>query len=233
MNNTSSDKSDLIESFIQKASLKQKVYANTTKVFDDFREVIRNIYEESVDKVSKNPDNILYKFEERGNFEVKLTFGGDILIFLMHTNVFEFPRDHIVMKTSYVKEDIDRSYCGMINIYNFISDSFKYNRINDLGYMIGRVFINKDFHYFIEGKRELGFLYSNFIDKVIDDKSIRQIVESAMMYTIKFDLLTPPFDTVKEVTVLDMQNTLDNMRLKTGKRLGFRFQGDHEERSSE
>jgi len=220
---------DLIQTFIHKASLKQEVYAKTIEVFDDFKEVIRDLYESSKETVEKHPKKLRYEFEEIENFEVKFTFGGDILIFMMHTNVFEFPRDHIVMKTSYVKEDIDRSYCGVINIYNFLADSFRYNRVNDVGYMIGRIFVNKDGHYFIEGKRELGFLYSNFVDKIIDKESIRKIVESAMTYTIKFDLLTPPFDQVKQVSVHDMKNKLDNMKIKTGKRLGFRFQGDHEE----
>jgi hypothetical protein len=31
------------------------------------------------------------------------------------------------------------------------------------------------------------------------------------------------------ITIADIQNTLDNMNITTGKRLGFRFQGDHEE----
>lgn len=232
MTNPSHNK-ELIETFIKKASLKQKVYANTIKVFNDFKDVIREIYESSVETVAKQPDNLLYKYEERGSFGVRFTFGSDILFFVMHTNVFEFPRDHIVMKTSYVKEDNDRSYCGMINIYNFIADSFKYNRINDVGYMIGRVFVNKDFHYFIEGKRELGFIYTNFVDSILNKEAIMKIVESAILYTIKFDLLTPPYDQVKEVTVLEMKSALDNMKLKTGKRLGFRFQGDHEERESQ
>ena len=47
-----------------------------------------------------------------------------------------------------------------------------------------------------------------------------------MLYTINFDLLTPPYDSVKEVSVYEMQTTLDNMKIKTGKRLGFRFQAD-------
>ncbi len=220
---------EIIQKFAQKASLKQDVHANTIKIFDQFKEVIGELYEGSKETIAKHPKKLRYEYEERGNFEVKFTFGGDILIFVMHTNVFEFPRDHIVMKTSYVKEDIDRSYCGVINIYNFLADSFRFNRVNDVGYMIGRIFINKDFHYFIEGKRELGFLYSNFVDKTIDNDAIRTIVESAMLYTIKFDLLTPPFDQVKEVSVQDMKSRLDNMKIKTGKRLGFRFQGDHEE----
>jgi len=219
----------IIQTFIQKASLKQDVYTTTLKTFDQFKEVIRELYEDSKNTVANHPQKLRYEFEERGNYEIKFTFGGDILIFVMHTNVFEFPRDHIVMKTSYVKEDISRSYCGVINIYNFLADSFNFNRINDVGYMIGRIFVNKDSHYFIEGKRELGFLYSNFVDKIIDKASILKIVESAMLYTIKFDLLTPPFDQVKEVSVHDMINRLDNIKIRTGKRLGFRFQGDHEE----
>ena len=219
----------IIQTFIQKASLKQDVYTTTLKTFDQFKEVIRELYEDSKNTVANHPQKLRYEFEERGNYEIKFTFGGDILIFVMHTNVFEFPRDHIVMKTSYVKEDISRSYCGVINIYNFLADSFNFNRINDVGYMIGRIFVNKDSHYFIEGKRELGFLYSIFVDKIIDKASILKIVESAMLYTIKFDLLTPPFDQVKEVSVHDMINRLDNIKIRTGKRLGFRFQGDHEE----
>ena len=65
--------------------------------------------------------------------------------------------------------------------------------------MIGRVFINKDQHYFIEGKRELGFLYNNFEQAVINRESASEIIKSAILYTINFDLLVPPFDEVKIV----------------------------------
>jgi len=34
----------------------------------------------------------------------------------------------------------------MISIYNFLSDSFKFNRVNDIGYLIARVFTNKENH---------------------------------------------------------------------------------------
>ena len=133
------------------------------------------------------------------------------------------------MKTSYIREDAIRSYCGVINIYNFLSDSFKYNRVNDIGYLIGRVFINREKHYFIEGKREIGMLYNNFAQSLINNQSARQILESAIRYTVNFDLLTPPYDAVKEVSVFDMQTTIDNIKLQTGKRLGFKFQADQED----
>jgi hypothetical protein len=133
------------------------------------------------------------------------------------------------MSTSYIREDKNRSYCGIINIYNFLADSFKYNRVNDVGYLIGRIFINKDKSYFIEGKREIGLLYNNFGQEILDEKAARQIVESAVMYTINFDLLTPPYDSLKEISLEEMQSMVDSYKLKTGKRLGFKFQADRAE----
>lgn len=212
-----------------KSMMKQEVYQNTVTVFRMFKSVIHNMVTEYNDKNNGNQKQIPFEFRDRGEFEYELVFGGDILIFMMHTNIFEFSRMHEVMKTTYISEDKDRSYCGVINIYNFLADSFRYNRINDLGYMIGRVFINKDMHYFIEGKREIGMLYNNFATSVMSKEAARQIIESAVLYTTNFDLLTPPYDQVKEVTVSEMQASIENMKLRTGKRLGFRFQADHEE----
>ena len=146
----------------------------------------------------------------------------------MHTNVFEFSRMHEVMKLPYIKEDKERSFSGMINIYNFLTDSFDYNRDYDIGYLIGRVFINKEKHYFIEGKREVGLLYSSFNTSVVDKQSITSIIVSAMEYANNFDLLTPPFDQVKEITVGEIKQKTASKRFITAKRLGFEFQQDKE-----
>ena len=72
----------------------------------------------------------------------------------MHTDVFEFDANHLVWQSPYVQADRDNSYCGLINIYNFLSDSFKFNRNADEGYLIGRIFINRERCYFVEGKRQ-------------------------------------------------------------------------------
>ena len=212
-----------------KSLLKQDVYRKTLSVFRQFKDIILTIAKEYAEFSKLNGNSVSFQLKEKSEFEIELRFGGDILLFMMHTNIFEFSREHEVMKTPYIRENKSRSYCGVINIYNFLADSFKYNRVNDLGYLIGRVFINKELHYFIEGKREIGFLYQNFATSVVDETSIRAIIESSIGYTLNFDLLTPPFDAVKEVTVFDMQTTSDYMKLRTGKRLGFKFQGDHDE----
>lgn len=219
-------KQELFGNIIKKSALKQEVYAKTLTAFS----VIKNISEQMTREYKSWPQSsdpyIPFEFRDKGTFEMELKFGGDILLFMMHTNIFEFPRDHEVMKSNYVNEDKTRSYCGIIHIYNFLADSFKYNRINDLGYLIGRIFINREEHYYLEGKRELGLLYNNFATSLADEKSLTDIVIQAVQYTINFDLLTPPYDNIKEVTVVDMQAAIDNISLKTGKRLGFRFQAD-------
>ncbi|MBW6490886.1 MAG: hypothetical protein K0B15_06780 [Lentimicrobium sp.] len=222
----SNPRSDLFEVLRNKALLKQEVYQKTLTTFRQFKSVIIEMVRDYQERFNGNEQLIPFDFRDRGEFEFELKFGGDVLLFMMHTNIFEFSRTHEVMKTNYIHDDKTRSYCGVINVFNFLADSFKYNRINDIGYMIGRIFVNRDLHYFIEGKRELGMLYNNFSTSLVNRDSVAQIIESAILYTINFDLLTPPYDEVKMVTVSDIQASLDNMTLKTGKRLGFRFQAD-------
>ena len=221
-------KESLKELVFNKSELKQSVYQATKETFGIFRECTREMIELFRQRCREEGKEVAFEFTDRGDFEFEVKFAGDILLFMMHTNVFEFSRDHQVMKTPYVRDDQRRSYCGVIHIYNFLADSFAYQRDNDLGYMIGRVFINFEKHYFIEGKRELGMLYTNFNTSVINNDSVQGIVESAIEYTTNFDLLTPPYDEVKLVSVGEMRTNFDKKSLVTGKRLGFRFQADNE-----
>ena len=209
-----------------KSDLKQQVYASTKEAFEMFRTTTRDLISLFQQATQSEGRDVRFEFTDRGDFEFEVKFAGDILLFVMHTNVFEFPRDHQVMKSPYIRENPGRSYCGVIRIYNFLADSFLYQRDQDLGYMIGRVFVNFEKHYFIEGKRELGMLYNNFNTSLITNESVQSIIESAIEYTTNFDLLTPPYDDVKLVSVGEMRNDMDKKSLVTGKRLGFRFQAD-------
>jgi len=209
--------------------LKLNVAENRNLAFEKLKKIAKKLAVELNDKMKSVNEKITVLYKDRSAFEFELSVADDILIFYMHTNIFEFDKSHALWKSSYLKDDNSRSFCGMINIYNFLSDSFKYNRATDVGYMIGRIFINKESHYFLEGKRQLGFLYNDFVNEVIDEDKLKNIVESAILYCLSFDLLTPPFDNVKEVSVSEMQEVNNNMQIKTGKRLGFRFQADSDQ----
>ena len=45
-------------------------------------------------------------------------------------------------------------------------------------------------------------------------------------FAVDFDLVTPPYNKVSVVSVNEMQTISSNSKLKTGKRLGFKFQAD-------
>jgi hypothetical protein len=221
---------EIFNLLITKGNLKQDIYDLTVAGFAELKKKVE-LFALKFNELhkSKNP-RVNVEITNSTDFEFSVRFASDMLVFMMHTNIFEFPRAHDVFKLPYVKEDHDRSYCGIINIYNFLADSFRYNRINDSGYLIGRIFINKDNHYYIEGKHELGLQFNNFSQNVFDEAVIERVLMASMKYAIEFDLLTPPYDNLKEITVLDIQQLeMQTMTIKTAKRMGFKFQSDREE----
>lgn len=213
----------------EKSSLKQNVYHNNIKVFEQLKDVVKELVHGLKHEAEKIDKRLAIDYKDKGPYEIELRVAGDVLLFHMHTNVFEFDKSHHIWKTAYVREDETRSYCGMIYVYNFLADSFKYNRVSDVGYMIARIFINKEMHYFVEGKRQLGFLYNDFANKEIDTETLKNVVVSTVIYALSFDLFTPPFDEMQEISVSQILEASENMRIKTGKRLGFRFQADNDQ----
>ena len=221
------DYSNICQLLIQKGELKQQIYSSTLESMELFKQCAKEFEDYYEENCAEQHPRVTVDYNGKNLHEFKLRFAGDVLIFLMHTIIFEFPRDHEVMKTPYIREDQTRSYCGVIHIFNFLSDSFRYNRINDSGYMIGRIFINKDKHFYVEGKRELAKVLNNFNNRELDKQSVEEILMSAIQYTINFDLLVPEYSNLVEISVNDILQIEDqNMILKTGKRLGFRFEPD-------
>lgn len=219
----------ILDTLKEKACLKQQVYKKTYAIFQEFKVEANKLIGELGSEMCDVDKDVTFEFIDKSDFEFQIKFGGDVLVFFMHTNVFDFDKSHNIWKSSYVKEDRLRTYCGMINIYNFLADSFKYNRVDDIGYLVARCFINKDEHYFVEGKRQLGFLYNDFINETINTKKIKNIIESSILYSMEFDLLTPKYETMSTVSVQEINEVTSIIKLKTGKRLGFKFQNDSDD----
>lgn len=209
-----------------KSVLKQDVFNNIILNFKILKQVLKEIGDDLSARIESVDERVIVEYKNTGEFEAQLRVAGDVLIFHMHTNVFKFDSQNSLWNTSYFKENGNRGYCGLINIYNFLNDSIKYNRENDSGYMIGRLFVNAENHFMVEGKRQMGFLYNDIINSVIDKDKMKAIIQSAVLYTLDFDLFIPPYDKVKEVSVFEIQQLSDKLKLKTAKRLGFQFTAD-------
>ena len=225
------DKSPLREkilaTIINKSTLKQHIFDNTFATFNELKDVLFEIASELDDDFDGKLDKrVRIEYRDRGKFEAQLQIANDLLIFRMHTDVFEFDSNHIIWQNEYVQAERDNSYCGVIDIYNFLSDSFKVNRNADEGYLIGRIFINREKCFFVEGKRQTLVRPMTFGKEKITREGLIAIMETAINYAINFDLLVPSYEDNKRVTVDQFNSKMDNSKFVTGKRIGYEFNVD-------
>lgn len=207
----------------EKSILKQDVYQLTTETFKELKKALQESIEEIKSKFGNQDPRVEFYYKNKGDLQAEIKVAGDILVFQMHTNVFQFDKTHSLWKSGYFQNNEANSYVGVINIYNFLSDSFKYNREQDLGYLIGRIFINREKHFMVQGKRQLGFLFQDMINSNLDETALKSIIESTILYTLNFDLFIPPYEAIQQLTVDDIQNMNHGISGATGKRLGFQF----------
>lgn len=219
-------KEQIIKTLIEKSQIKQKVYDNTKDAFKELKTILQDIVSDYNADLQGADKRVMLEYRDRGVFEAEIRIAGDLLIFNMHSNIFEFPPDSQIWKTSTAKKDPLNTYAGIINIYNFLADSFKYNRAEDVGYLIGRIFINQNKNYFIEGRKELGFTYPNFDENVITSDALRKIIDGTILYALKFDLLVPPIKSIQIASVQQMKERINKSKIQTGKRVGFNYSKD-------
>lgn len=226
MDNTSL-RERILSTIIEKSTLKQKVFDNTFATFNLLKEVLLEMASEMDDALEGKLDKrVRIEYRDRGKYEAQLQIAGDLLIFRMNTDVYEFESSHVLWQNPYVQAGKANSYCGVISIYNFLSDSFKLNRYDDEGYLTGRLFINRDRMFFVEGKRQKLVRPADFGSAQIDRTALVSILETAIDYAINFDLLVPPYEDCKRVTVDQFNTKMDNSKFVTGKRLGYDFNVD-------
>lgn len=216
----------IVETLTNKSMLKQQIYDNTRAAFNLLKEELKRITNDLNEQLAGEDPRILLRFVDHGEFTAELKVASDLLIFSMHTNIFQFDRDHEIWKTEYIKDDASAGYSGVINLYNFLADSFIYDRDEDLGYLVARIFINKNNHFFVQGKRQSGFNYATLGANVLDRSNMEEIVKASIQYCLDFDLLVPPYEAVKLISVGQIHHNISEAKQKTGKRLGFQFKVD-------
>ena len=208
-----------------KASVKQDVFTHTKDVFCHLKETTKEFVKKLSKKYHKTDPRVCLKVEEINDQEFRLAIGGDILVFHMHTNVFQYPKSHYYWQGSYFKDDPTRSYGGIINIYNFLTDSLKMSRENDLGLLIARIFVNRDNHFSVEGKGKLNSLYLAIQNQLFNKKMQKYLIENLIIFSMEFELYIPEYKQVQTISVKQALDFKNKIQIKTSKRLGFEFSG--------
>jgi hypothetical protein len=230
MNNAlNSQKQQIITLLKEKSVMKQDVFKNTISSFALVKECVREIANDLNNETQAIDKRIIVSSTETNSYATQLRVAGDMLEFFMHTNVFEFEKSHAMFRTGYVKQNEYNSYCGIINVYNFLNDSFKFNRLNDLGYLVCRIFINREMRFFVEAKGPMGIKYSTFSLEPLNKVQLMEIINDLIITAITFDLFTPPIEQVREVSVNEIQEKVSSINLRTGKRLGYGTSASYDE----
>ena len=204
-----------------KSTAKQITYKNLIGSFESLAKESKRVAGELKKKVKPSDQDVTVDFKRINDHEFQMKLAGDLLIFVLHTNIVTFGEDHDVMKDPYIKENEINRYFGQIMIYNFMSDSIKFNRVNDPGYLLARLLINHDGRYIVEGEGKLGLVFSQISPAAITEHDLNILVKLALTLAIENDLMAPPYPQVKFITLY--QKLEKTQELGAGQKIGFRM----------
>jgi hypothetical protein len=204
-----------------KSTGKQIAYKHIVEAFEQLAKESQRVTTELIKKTHVTDDDVTvhFKFINEQEFEIKLA--GDLVIFVLHTNVVTFDENHEVMKDSYIRENPVNRYFGQIMIYNFMADSVKFARVNDPGYLVARLLINHQNRFVVEGQGGLKEMYNKISEKPVTVTDLNTIVQHALMIAIDNDLIAPPFPDVHAITL--HQKIEKTSELGAGQKIGFRM----------
>lgn len=209
-----------------KSSAKQVTYKNLLRAFAILAHESKRIVDELEKQITVRDEDVTVDFIEVNNHEFQVKLAGDLLIFVLHTNIVTFDESHATMQQHYFKENEINRYFGQIMIYNFMSDSIRFNRINDPGYLVARILINHENRFLVEGEGRLGFLFKQISAQPIETAELNQIVQHSLTTAIENDLMAPPFPQVKFITL--HQKLEKTSELGAGQKIGFRMSYEDE-----
>lgn len=204
-----------------KSAAKQITFRKLLGAFETLSKESKRVVSELKKKIKPGDQDVTVDFVKINDHEFQVKLAGDMLIFVLHTNIVTFEETHDVMKDPYIqKQEINR-YFGQIMIYNFMSDSIKFHRINDPGYLLARLLINHDGRYIIEGEGKLGVVFSHISEAEITEHDLNILVKLALTLAIENDLMAPPYPQVKFITLY--QKLEKTQELGAGQKIGFRM----------
>ncbi|GAA4364758.1 hypothetical protein GCM10023185_34530 [Hymenobacter saemangeumensis] len=210
----------IFEGLKQKSTAKQAIFRNTQGAFDCLRLVSQELVLELSRKLTPLDASVIIEYRPVNEMEFHIRFSGDLLVFVMHSNIITFPDDYGPMPTGYVDADFRRRFFGHIMAYNFMADSIKYQRLNDNGYLVGRLLVNIENHYFLEGVQQLELPNNDMSDNVVTEEAMKLFVESAMIAAVNNDLIAQPLTEIQKISV---KQKLENQQVSRTSKVGFSF----------
>lgn len=209
---------DLIET---KSAIKQQTFRALCETFKAMKSEAKAVVEKINAEIKSKDRDISIKVINVSDHEFHIKMAGDLLVFLMHTNIVTLDHNHGFNKSDYVQQSPMRKYLGQVNVYNFMADSITYNRLNDPGYLVARLSMNFEKHFLVEGEKQLSFMFDNVSDKPISKTDLSIIIQLVLSQAIDSDLVTRPFPEIRAITL--NEKILKTQAMGGGYKIGFQL----------
>ncbi|SMD41772.1 hypothetical protein SAMN00777080_0303 [Aquiflexum balticum DSM 16537] len=187
--------SNIVSKLQTTSKLKYNLFESTEKLFGELEIICRELMQEIIE-TNKEEKPIPLKIEKINDYEFIFRIGGDVLIFILQSNIVRLPDDTYLSKSKYLKKDVSLRYFGQILIYNFLSDTLTFGRLEDPGYLIGRILLNRENKFFLEGDRKIVFNFPELKDNPVSKEKMRDLVEQLVVSVLENDLLAPAFQDI-------------------------------------
>lgn len=220
---------NIADILLTKSTIKQKTYKNICKAFKQLKKEAKQLIGELSKKTTQRHEDIKLEVETISDQEFHIRIAGDLLVFVLHTNIITLPPDYEFNKSEYVVNQPLRKYLGQINVYNFMADSFEFNRLNDPGYLLARLLINYENHFIVEGDRQVGFMFETVSAKPLENVDLNILNKLIIAQAAENDLLAPPFPKIRNITVREKIEKTQS--LGAGSKIGFQMSYQNETKS--
>ncbi len=220
---------NIVELLLNKSSVKQKTYRNVCKAFKLLEKEAKDLIKDINSRTAERDKDIKLSVENINLQEFHIRIAGDLLVFVLHTNIITLPEDYEYNKSSYVADQPLRKYMGQINVYNFMSDSFEFNRLNDPGYLVARLLINYENYFIVEGDRQIGFMFESVSGKPLEKIDLDVMIKLIITQAAENDLVVPPFPQIRKITVREKLNKTQSMG--AGNKIGFQMSYQNDTKS--
>jgi len=213
---------NLAEQIRQKSVTQTQAKNNTRQVFNDLKDKAFELVKSMKEKLGDQAKDAKLEFDKVSEYEFHLMFAGELLIFTTHSNILNFAEGHILHKSPYIKQNTERGYFGAIMAYNFLSDSLKFKRMFDQGYLIARLFVNNENHFYVEGVN-MNYEYTDVAKNIVDDSFLEKFLKSTLEAALETDPVMSNFEQEKSISVADK---LNRSMLGNVKKIGFQMKTD-------
>lgn len=198
--------SNIVSKLQTTSKLKYNLFESTEKLFGELETICRELMQEII-QTNKEEKPIPLKLEKINDYEFIFRIGGDVMIFILQSNIVRLPDDTYLSKSKYLKKDVSLRYFGQILIYNFLSDTLTFGRLEDPGYLIGRILLNRENKFFLEGDRKIVFNFPELKDNPVSKEKMRDLVEQLVVSVLENDLLAPAF---QDIMLISYQQKLEH-----------------------